>query len=153
MRSHVNSGWSAATQVKAVSPDIFLIAMGQGLLCPEASIVAGVIRRVCHGVPGSQAAAGHPTDCIGTWESRIACMPQQAEEARRGRGDAAVGPAHIRGVVGVMPGGGLASFPRDGRTIEELFQQADKALLEAKRSGKNRIYLVGKPQNDIIDID
>jgi len=49
--------------------------------------------------------------------------------------------------------GGLASFPRDGETIEELFQQADKALLEAKRSGKNRIYLVGKPQNDITDID
>ncbi|MHC4439075.1 MAG: GGDEF domain-containing protein [Planctomycetota bacterium] len=49
--------------------------------------------------------------------------------------------------------GGLASFPRDGRTIEQLFQQADKALLEAKRSGKNRIYLVGKPQNDIADID
>ncbi len=49
--------------------------------------------------------------------------------------------------------GGLASFPRDGQTIEELFQQADKALLEAKRSGKNRIYLVGKPQSDITDID
>ena len=49
--------------------------------------------------------------------------------------------------------GGLASFPRDGETIEELFQQADKALLEAKRSGKNRIYLVGKPQSDITDID
>jgi len=42
--------------------------------------------------------------------------------------------------------GGLASFPRDGQTIQELFQQADKALLEAKRSGKNRIYLVGKPK-------
>jgi two-component system cell cycle response regulator len=49
--------------------------------------------------------------------------------------------------------GGLASFPRDGETIEQLFQQADKALLEAKRSGKNRIYLVGKPQNDITEID
>ena len=49
--------------------------------------------------------------------------------------------------------GGLASFPRDGSTIQELFQQADKALLEAKRSGKNRIYLVGKPQSDITDID
>ncbi len=43
--------------------------------------------------------------------------------------------------------GGLASFPRDGSTEEQLFQQADKALLEAKRSGKNRIYLIGKPQN------
>ena len=49
--------------------------------------------------------------------------------------------------------GGLASFPRDGGTIEELFRQADKALLEAKRSGKNRIYLVGKPQNNITEIE
>ncbi len=39
--------------------------------------------------------------------------------------------------------GGLASFPKDGRTVDDLFEQADKALLEAKRSGKNRIYLVG----------
>ena len=69
VRSHVHSGWSAATRVKAVSPEIFLIAMGQGLLCPEARIVAGVKRRVCNGMPGSQAAAGHPTDCIGTWEN------------------------------------------------------------------------------------
>ncbi len=41
--------------------------------------------------------------------------------------------------------GGLATFPRDGSTAEALFEQADKALLEAKRSGKNRIQLVGKP--------
>lgn len=39
--------------------------------------------------------------------------------------------------------GGLASFPRDGLNTEELFLQADKAMLEAKRSGKNRIYLIG----------
>ena len=39
--------------------------------------------------------------------------------------------------------GGLASFPNDGSTIRQLFDQADTALLEAKRSGKNRIYLVG----------
>ncbi|UCG46489.1 MAG: GGDEF domain-containing protein [Phycisphaerales bacterium] len=49
--------------------------------------------------------------------------------------------------------GGLASYPRDGSTIEELFGQADKALLEAKRSGKNRIYLVGGPRGDIADIE
>lgn len=124
VRSHVNSGWSAATRVKAVSPEIFLIALGQGLLCPEASIVAGLKRRamhhdgawrVCHGEPGSQAAAGHPTDCTGTWESRIACMPQQAEEARRGRRDTAVGPAHIRGVAGVMPGASMKLTRRGWR--------------------------------------
>lgn len=48
--------------------------------------------------------------------------------------------------------GGLASFPRDANTSDELFLQADRALLDAKRSGKNRIYLVGKPQNNITDI-
>jgi GGDEF domain-containing protein len=46
-----------------------------------------------------------------------------------------------------------ADFPSDGGIVEEFFQQADKALLDAKRSGKNRIYLVGKPQSDITEID
>ena len=49
--------------------------------------------------------------------------------------------------------GGLATFPHDGSSIDELFKQADKALLDAKRSGKNRIYLVGRPQNDIANIE
>jgi diguanylate cyclase (GGDEF)-like protein len=49
--------------------------------------------------------------------------------------------------------GGLASFPRDGSTAQELFVQADNALLEAKRSGKNRIYLVGEPESDIAEIE
>ena len=40
-------------------------------------------------------------------------------------------------------------YPRDGSTLQELFFKADQAMLDAKRSGKNRIYLVGKPQNDI----
>lgn len=48
--------------------------------------------------------------------------------------------------------GGLATFPRDGSTIEQLLKQADNALLEAKQSGKNCIYLVGKSENDISDI-
>lgn len=48
--------------------------------------------------------------------------------------------------------GGLASFPRDGQSLEVLLQRADAALLEAKRSGKNRIYLVGEPQSDIADL-
>ncbi len=56
-----------------------------------------------------------------------------------------------KGVLAIS--GGLASFPRDGSTIGELFEKADQALLDAKRSGKNRIYLVGKPQNDIADIE
>jgi diguanylate cyclase (GGDEF)-like protein len=60
-----------------------------------------------------------------------------------------LGP-EAKGVLTIS--GGLASFPRDGSTVKELFAQADKALLEAKRSGKNRIYLVGKPNSDIADV-
>jgi diguanylate cyclase (GGDEF)-like protein len=48
--------------------------------------------------------------------------------------------------------GGLASFPRDGATVEQLFERADLALRDAKSSGKNRIYLVGEPQGDIAEI-
>lgn len=44
--------------------------------------------------------------------------------------------------------GGLATFPRDGSTVDELFNQADQALLEAKRSGKNRVYLVGEEKQE-----
>ena len=52
--------------------------------------------------------------------------------------------AEGKGVLAIS--GGLASFPRDGGTIEELFEKADEALLKAKDSGKNRIYLVGGPE-------
>jgi diguanylate cyclase (GGDEF)-like protein len=45
--------------------------------------------------------------------------------------------------------GGMASFPQDGATVDELFQKADAALLEAKRSGKNRITVVGSPSQEV----
>jgi len=44
--------------------------------------------------------------------------------------------------------GGLAGYPQDGASVEELFASADRALLEAKRLGKNRIYLIGEPTID-----
>ena len=40
--------------------------------------------------------------------------------------------------------GGLATYPWDGNTKEELIHRADEALLAAKRAGKNRIFLVGQ---------
>jgi len=55
-----------------------------------------------------------------------------------------------KGVLAIS--GALASFPRDGSTIDELFAKADAALLEAKRSGKNRIYIVGSPENGMAQI-
>ena len=35
--------------------------------------------------------------------------------------------------------GGLATFPWDGKTADDLITRADQALLQAKREGKNRI--------------
>ena len=89
--------------------------------------------------------ADHPAEAI-TIAKRFVKELSKAELSTFG----GLGPGG-KGVLTIS--GGLASFPRDGRTIEQLFQQADKALLEAKRSGKNRIYLVGKPQSDITEIE
>ncbi|HOK66506.1 MAG TPA: GGDEF domain-containing protein [Anaerohalosphaeraceae bacterium] len=43
--------------------------------------------------------------------------------------------------------GGLASFPEDGKTADELLKRADEALLEAKRQGKNQIVIIGSKTN------
>ena len=51
--------------------------------------------------------------------------------------------AEGKGVLTIS--GGIAGYPQDGLSVEELFEQADRGLLEAKRLGKNRIYLVGEP--------
>ena len=76
--------------------------------------------------------------------------------AKRFRGELNKTEFHLLGPGGdgvLTISGGLASFPRDGSTMEELLQQADEALLEAKHSGKNRIYLVGMPERDISDVE
>jgi hypothetical protein len=49
MRGYRSNGCSAATQVKAVSPDIRLSVLGQGVVRSEASIDADAKRRVCIG--------------------------------------------------------------------------------------------------------
>ncbi len=87
------------------------------------------------------AAAEHPTEAI---------FIAKRFQKEFGNAELALLGPEGRGVLTIS--GGLASFPRDGATVQELFERADSALLDAKRRGKNRIYLVGEPQNDIADI-
>lgn len=88
--------------------------------------------------------------------SAVADHPQEAIFiAKRFRLELNKTELHLLGPEGkgvLTISGGLASFPRDGGSIQRLFERADQALLEAKRSGKNRIYLVGTSPSDISDI-
>ena len=51
------------------------------------------------------------------------------------------------GVGRLTISGGLASYPWDASTREDLFKKADDALLAAKRAGKNRILLIGDAES------
>ena len=70
MRSLGKGVMSATTQVKVLSPEIVLIALGQGFHFLEASIGGHVKGECLFGVPGSESVAGKRTVYIGTWENR-----------------------------------------------------------------------------------
>ena len=114
MRSHGNGGLSAVTQVKVSSPEIILIALGQGFHDLEASIGVRAIGERMSGVPGSESVAGRRTVHSGTWENRIAahgCASRQGvEETLKRYGGAVVGSTHSRGVAGATPGGARGSL-------------------------------------------
>jgi hypothetical protein len=91
--------------VKVLSPEICLIALGQGLLHSEASIATHVNGESVSGVPGSEAMAGHSKIHSGTWEGHIVPNSEASNEPKRQRrkyGDMALGLTHSRGVNGVM---------------------------------------------------
>ena len=97
MQSLRKGEWSAITQVKVFSPEICLIALGQGFLHSEASIAAHDNGECVSGVPGSQTIAGHSTVHSGTRESHTVPKEASNESKRRRRkyGGMAVGPGHI----------------------------------------------------------
>ena len=105
MRSLGKGVMSATTQVKVLSPEIILIALGQGFHVLEANIRTRVIGECVSDVPGSESVAGKRTVYIGTWENRSvpngSC--QGAEKVTRQYGVSVVGLTHSRGVNRVMP--------------------------------------------------
>ena len=112
MRSPGKGVMSATTQVKVLSPEIILVALGQGFHVLEASIGVHINGECISGVPGSESVAGKRTVCIGTWENRSvpngSC--QGAEKVTKRYGVSVVGLAHSRGVAGVMSGGAKCSL-------------------------------------------
>ena len=90
-------------------------AVGQGLHFPETSIGMRAKGECMTGLPGSKSVAGIRTVYIGTWENRNApCRSrQEAEKATRWYGVPVVGPTHIRGVAGAMPGEGTKPHSKE----------------------------------------
>ncbi len=91
--------------VKVLSPEILLVALGQGFHFLEASIGMHIKGECIFDVPGSESVAGKRTAYVGTWENRIApngsC--QGAEKVTKQYGVSVVGLTHSRGVGRVMP--------------------------------------------------
>ncbi len=106
---------SATTQVKVLSPEILLFALGQGFHTLETNIGTHVKGESVSDVPGSESVAGKRIVSIGTLENRSVptCPPfhycrravsfQEAEEATRKYGVSVVGLTHSRSVGRVMP--------------------------------------------------
>jgi len=105
IRSHGKGSLSATTQVKVLSPEIILIALGQGFHFLETNIRTHAKGERVSDVPGSESVAGKRTVYIGTWENRsdpkVSC--QGAEKAMKRYGVSVVGLTHSRGVGRVMP--------------------------------------------------
>jgi hypothetical protein len=105
MRSHREGSLSATTQVKVLSPEIILIALGQGFYSLETNISTHAKGESVLDVPGSESVAGKRTVYIGTWENRSVPIEsfQGTEEVTRKYAVSVVGLTHSRGVGRVMP--------------------------------------------------
>ena len=100
--------------MKAFSPEIIIIARGQGLHLLEASTATydkGEYEAACRGLRPWQVIERFKSE-LGRAVPFLTESSQQAEEARRGYSGTAVGPAHIRGVAVVMRGEGMESTRR-----------------------------------------
>ena len=112
MRSPEKGVMSATTQVKVLSPEMFLVALGQGFHFPEASIdmdVKGECISTCRGLSPWRANELFILE-LGRTEAFRKEAAKEAEEVTKQYGVSVVGLTHSRGVVGVMPDGAPSSL-------------------------------------------
>lgn len=94
----------------------------------------------------SERSGEHPQEVIryaerlrrGAERLRLDGALTDAETSQRGASDSVL--SHI------TISGGIATFPWDAGSADELLQKADEALYRAKRDGRNRIYLAERPR-------
>lgn len=112
MRSSGKGCLSAVTQVKVLSPEIILFALGQGFHFLEASTGLCANGEHISGMPGSKSTAGKRTAYIGTWENRY--VPNQSrlkmEDMIHWYGVSVIGLTHSSGVAGVTARGTSGSL-------------------------------------------
>ena len=114
MRSPGKGVMSATTLVKVLSPEMFLVALGQGFHFLEASIgmhVKGECISTCRGLSPWRANELFILE-LGRTEAFRMEAAKEAEEVTKQYGVSVVGLTHSRGVAGVMPGG--ACCPLEG---------------------------------------
>jgi len=72
-----------------------------------------------------------------------------AERVRQAIADIPAGALHRNRVPDIVTASaGIATFPVDARDADELFEQADRALYEAKRRGRDRVVCAEHVRED-----
>jgi len=97
-------------------------------------------------VPDTQPSRGSTSDRRGSSRNHPRQPVFMAERFRVEMSDTPFDKLGPQGKGALSISGGLATFPTDASNAQELYEKADKAMLEAKRNGKNRVYLVGQPE-------
>ncbi len=102
------------------------------------------------------------TACRYGGEEFVVAMPDtdrdaaldQAERIRRAAAESQFAHAEKQPLGHVSISGGVASFPKDGSSVTELLQHADKVLYESKKGGRNRVAVYrGVEIGDVRDVD
>ena len=108
--------------MKVLSPEIFLIALGQGFHDLEASIgmhAKGECISACRGLSPWRANELTILE-LGRTEAFRTEAAKEAEEVTKQYGASVVGLTHSRGVAGVMPGGTWGSLEGAGSITQRV---------------------------------